>query len=414
MDGPEVRRARRAASISADAEPLALEGASNANPSCLRAAERRFRIQGDHVAHASPMSPVGETAVRYQAAPADAVAGVARVRADTAPGHEGAPVHARLARSHVARVSVPSHGSVHPTHAVSTGISSVGPAPASPQNRPTPHGVPTGNGFGLPGTPAPATQIWLMHGPLGHVPGIDEFRAAAVTIADERLAVGRPQRQTNVACRLARARALILGAGSGTAESQVARFPAAIDSPGGPTAPLTQSLSAWQLIIAKVDPSPAYCLPHRQSDASGRGPPFAAAAVLILPASTDTPTGAKMREECSMAKQQARRKRRKFTRSPRPKRYVSAGLATGASRRLHRDPRRMGVPGRPVDLCSRRVVGWAMSKTNDTSLALEALHRAVRSRAGVPPGLVHHTDRGSPYASDDYRKALSSTRWSRA
>ena len=60
-----------------------------------------------------------------------------------------------------------------------------------------------------------------------------------------------------------------------------------------------------------------------------------------------------------------------------------------------------------LDLCSRRVVGWAMSDTNDTSLALEALHRAVRSRAGVPSGLVHHTDRGSPYASDDYRKALS-------
>jgi hypothetical protein len=57
-----------------------------------------------------------------------------------------------------------------------------------------------------------------------------------------------------------------------------------------------------------------------------------------------------------------------------------------------------------LDLCSRRVVGWAMSDTNDTSLALEALHRAVRSRAGVPAGLVHHTDRGSPYASDDYRE----------
>jgi putative transposase len=60
-----------------------------------------------------------------------------------------------------------------------------------------------------------------------------------------------------------------------------------------------------------------------------------------------------------------------------------------------------------LDLCSRRVVGWAMSENNDTSLALEALHRAVRSRKGVPPGLVHHTDRGSPYASDDYREALS-------
>jgi transposase InsO family protein len=48
-----------------------------------------------------------------------------------------------------------------------------------------------------------------------------------------------------------------------------------------------------------------------------------------------------------------------------------------------------------------------MSATNDTALALGALHRAVRGRGGVPAGLVHHTDRGSPYASDDYRKALA-------
>src|SRR5579859_4787894 len=60
-----------------------------------------------------------------------------------------------------------------------------------------------------------------------------------------------------------------------------------------------------------------------------------------------------------------------------------------------------------LDLCSRRVVGWAMSETNDTRLALEALHRAVRSRRGVPARLVHHTDRGSPYASDDYRRAIA-------
>jgi putative transposase len=51
-----------------------------------------------------------------------------------------------------------------------------------------------------------------------------------------------------------------------------------------------------------------------------------------------------------------------------------------------------------LDLCSRRVVGWAMSEANDTRLALKALHRAVRSRGGVPAGLVHHTDRGGPYA----------------
>jgi putative transposase len=59
-----------------------------------------------------------------------------------------------------------------------------------------------------------------------------------------------------------------------------------------------------------------------------------------------------------------------------------------------------------IDLYSRRVVGWAMSATNDTALALAALRRAVELR-GVHPGLIHHTDRGSPYASDDYRRELA-------
>jgi transposase InsO family protein len=60
-----------------------------------------------------------------------------------------------------------------------------------------------------------------------------------------------------------------------------------------------------------------------------------------------------------------------------------------------------------LDLYSRRVVGWAMSANNDTTLAHAALERAVRSRNIVASGLVHHTDRGSPYASDDYRAALA-------
>ncbi len=60
-----------------------------------------------------------------------------------------------------------------------------------------------------------------------------------------------------------------------------------------------------------------------------------------------------------------------------------------------------------LDLYSRRVVGWAMSATNDTELALSALQRAVGGRNRVPPGLVHHTDRGSPYASGEYRAALA-------
>jgi transposase InsO family protein len=59
-----------------------------------------------------------------------------------------------------------------------------------------------------------------------------------------------------------------------------------------------------------------------------------------------------------------------------------------------------------LDLFSRRVVGWAIRDTNDTELALTALRHAVQTRGGVPKGLVHHTDRGSPYASDDYRRAL--------
>ena len=58
-----------------------------------------------------------------------------------------------------------------------------------------------------------------------------------------------------------------------------------------------------------------------------------------------------------------------------------------------------------LDLFSRRVVGWAMSTRNDTTLALDAMKMAI---AGRQPdvGLLHHSDRGSPYASKDYGKLL--------
>ena len=59
-----------------------------------------------------------------------------------------------------------------------------------------------------------------------------------------------------------------------------------------------------------------------------------------------------------------------------------------------------------LDLFSRRVVGWAVSVTNDRALALEALQRSIAARK-PKPGLVHHSDRGSPYASDDYRRTLA-------
>jgi transposase InsO family protein len=58
-----------------------------------------------------------------------------------------------------------------------------------------------------------------------------------------------------------------------------------------------------------------------------------------------------------------------------------------------------------LDLFSRRVVGWATSENVDRHLALAALDRALALRR-PRTGLVHHSDRGSTYASTDYRKAL--------
>lgn len=59
-----------------------------------------------------------------------------------------------------------------------------------------------------------------------------------------------------------------------------------------------------------------------------------------------------------------------------------------------------------LDLCSRRVVGWAVAESNDTGLALEALRAAIRLRR-PPAGAIHHSDRGSPYAAADYRAELA-------
>jgi putative transposase len=58
-----------------------------------------------------------------------------------------------------------------------------------------------------------------------------------------------------------------------------------------------------------------------------------------------------------------------------------------------------------IDLFSRRVVGWAMDKRITRGLTLRALDMAVQRRR-PPQGLIHHTDRGSQYASGDYQKAL--------
>jgi len=49
--------------------------------------------------------------------------------------------------------------------------------------------------------------------------------------------------------------------------------------------------------------------------------------------------------------------------------------------------------------------GWSVSSTNDTRLAQEALRRALIARR-PELGLLHHTDRGSPYASLAYTAIL--------
>lgn len=58
-----------------------------------------------------------------------------------------------------------------------------------------------------------------------------------------------------------------------------------------------------------------------------------------------------------------------------------------------------------IDLYARTVVGWSMSENNDTLLVLDALAMATKRRK-PPRGLVHHTDRGSTYASATYRRSL--------
>ncbi len=59
-----------------------------------------------------------------------------------------------------------------------------------------------------------------------------------------------------------------------------------------------------------------------------------------------------------------------------------------------------------IDLYSRRVVGWAIADHMRTELVLTALERAIRARRPAA-GLVHHSDRGSQYASHAHRQALT-------
>ncbi len=58
-----------------------------------------------------------------------------------------------------------------------------------------------------------------------------------------------------------------------------------------------------------------------------------------------------------------------------------------------------------LDLFSRFIVGWALSAVNDRHLVIRALRMAIQRRC-PDAGLLHHSDRGSTYASEDYQTVL--------
>jgi len=59
-----------------------------------------------------------------------------------------------------------------------------------------------------------------------------------------------------------------------------------------------------------------------------------------------------------------------------------------------------------LDAWSRRVVGYAISRSIDARLTIAALRGAIERRR-PPPGCVHHSDRGSQYAAERYRELLA-------
>ena len=58
-----------------------------------------------------------------------------------------------------------------------------------------------------------------------------------------------------------------------------------------------------------------------------------------------------------------------------------------------------------LDLFSRFIVGWAVSAVNDRHLTIKALEMALKRRC-PEAGLLHHSDQGCTYASEDYQAVL--------
>jgi transposase InsO family protein len=58
-----------------------------------------------------------------------------------------------------------------------------------------------------------------------------------------------------------------------------------------------------------------------------------------------------------------------------------------------------------MDLCSRKIVGWSMAAHLGQKIVIDALQMAVDARS-PRPGLIHHSDRGSQYASTAFRRLI--------
>lgn len=88
-----------------------------------------------------------------------------------------------------------------------------------------------------------------------------------------------------------------------------------------------------------------------------------------------------------------------------------AFTAEGPNLRWVGDTTELAAPGGRLflavllDLYSRMVVGWAISAVNDRHLVMRALTNALQRRRPAAH-LLHHTDQGSPYASEDYQRIL--------
>ena len=59
-----------------------------------------------------------------------------------------------------------------------------------------------------------------------------------------------------------------------------------------------------------------------------------------------------------------------------------------------------------MDLYSRKIIGWSISKNIDQELTLSALNMAIKIRK-PPSGVIHHSDRGVQYLAKDYIKVLN-------